>query len=31
LGLAQVNAGDTYGLGKWWTRNPIVTEYQILR
>lgn len=31
VGLAQVNSGDTYGVGKWWRRQAIVQELPILR
>ncbi len=26
LGLALVHAGDTFGFGRWWKRQPIVTR-----
>jgi thiosulfate dehydrogenase (quinone) large subunit len=31
IGLAQVNAGDTFGFGKWWSATPLVERYSILR
>jgi len=26
LGLALVHAGDSFGFGRWWKRQPIVTR-----
>jgi thiosulfate dehydrogenase [quinone] large subunit len=31
LGLAEVNAGDTFGVGRKWSKAPIVERYPILR
>lgn len=31
LGLAEVNAGDTFGVGRWWSKTPVVERYPILR
>lgn len=29
--LALVHAGDTWGLGRWWNRQPLVRQHPILR
>jgi thiosulfate dehydrogenase [quinone] large subunit len=31
VALALVNAGDTWGLGRWWSRNEVVEAYPALR
>jgi thiosulfate dehydrogenase [quinone] large subunit len=31
LGLAEVNAGDTFGVGRKWSKTTIVERYPILR
>jgi thiosulfate dehydrogenase (quinone) large subunit len=31
VGLALTRAGDTWGLGGWWGRTPLVRRYPILR
>ena len=31
IGLALVHAGDTWGLGNWWSRRPIVKNNPVLR
>ena len=31
VALALVNAGDTLGLGRWWSRTQIVQHYPVLR
>ncbi len=31
LALALVNAGDTWGLGRWWTKTEVVENYPALR
>jgi thiosulfate dehydrogenase [quinone] large subunit len=31
LGLAEVNAGDTFGVGRRWSKTPVVERYPILR
>lgn len=31
IGLAEVNAGDTFGLGRWWSKTSIVEQNPILR
>jgi thiosulfate dehydrogenase (quinone) large subunit len=31
VALALVNAGDTWGLGRWWTKTEIVERYPALR
>ena len=31
IGLAFVHAGDTWGLGKWWSSQPIVENHPVLR
>jgi len=31
LGLAEVNAGDTFGVGRKWSKTLIVERYPILR
>ena len=31
IGLAFVHAGDTWGLGKWWKRQPVVENHPVLR
>jgi thiosulfate dehydrogenase [quinone] large subunit len=31
IGLAAVNAGDTWGLGKQWANTGLVRSYPILR
>lgn len=30
-GLALVNAGDTVGIGKWWSQTALVRKYPVLR
>jgi thiosulfate dehydrogenase [quinone] large subunit len=29
--LAMFHAGDTWGLGRWWSQQPIVKKYPVLR
>ena len=29
--LALTNAGDTWGLGRWWSRTELVRRYPVLR
>ncbi len=31
VALALVNAGDTWGLGRWWSRTETVKKYAVLR
>ncbi|MFV2070181.1 MAG: hypothetical protein ACC645_24705 [Pirellulales bacterium] len=31
IGLAAMNAGDTWGFGKWWAKTEAVRRYPILR
>ena len=31
IGLAHVNAGDTFGFGRRWKESPVVQDYPILR
>ena len=31
VALALVNAGDTWGLGRWWSRSDAVKRYPVLR
>jgi thiosulfate dehydrogenase [quinone] large subunit len=31
VALALANAGDTWGLGRWWTKNEVVERYPALR
>jgi thiosulfate dehydrogenase [quinone] large subunit len=31
IGLALVNAGDTFGLGRWWSQQDLVKRYPFLR
>lgn len=31
VGLAAVNAGDTWGLGQWWNRQALVRQHATLR
>ena len=31
LALMLVNAGDTWGLGRWWTKTEVVEKYPALR
>lgn len=31
VGLALVNAGDTWGLGRWWAHRPVVRNHPVLR
>jgi thiosulfate dehydrogenase [quinone] large subunit len=31
VALALVNAGDTWGLGRWWTKTEVVERYPVLR
>ena len=31
VALALTNAGDTWGLGRWWTRTEVVERYPALR
>jgi thiosulfate dehydrogenase [quinone] large subunit len=31
IALALVNAGDTWGLGRWWSKTDVVEQYPVLR
>ncbi len=31
VALALVSAGDTWGLGRWWSRHEVVERYPVLR
>ena len=31
VALALTNAGDTWGLGRWWSRTDVVERYPALR
>ncbi len=31
IGLALVNAGDTFGIGRWWSNLDLVKRYPVLR
>ena len=31
VALGLLGAGDTWGLGRWWSRTPAVTAYPVLR
>jgi thiosulfate dehydrogenase [quinone] large subunit len=31
VALAMFHAGDTWGLGRWWSQQPIVKKYPVLR
>jgi len=31
IGLAVANAGDTFGLGRWWSNLDMVKQYPVLR
>ena len=31
IALALVNAGDTWGLGRWWSKTEVVEQYPALR
>lgn len=31
VALAMFHAGDTWGLGRWWSQKPIVKKYPVLR
>ncbi|MER7213417.1 hypothetical protein [Streptosporangium sp. NPDC000239] len=31
IGLALAGAGDTWGVGAWWSRTPLVRAYPVLR
>ena len=31
VALALVNAGDTWGLGRWWSRQEVVEQFPVLR
>jgi thiosulfate dehydrogenase [quinone] large subunit len=31
LGIAQTNAGDVIGFGRWWSKTRLVEKYPILR
>jgi thiosulfate dehydrogenase [quinone] large subunit len=31
VALALLNAGNTWGLGNWWSRTPTVQQHPVLR
>ncbi|MEV7010808.1 hypothetical protein [Streptosporangium sp. NPDC051022] len=31
IGLARADAGDTWGIGTWWSRTPLVRAYPVLK
>ena len=31
VALALLNAGDTWGLGRWWSKTDVVQQYPVLR